>query len=84
MNYGQLPPQRSPEQLQREATARTLVMWSHILGWGGLALLILGSIAAAMLFGATAAGGTAVVGVGAAIVGGVLGQIGRGMQGRVI
>jgi hypothetical protein len=59
-------------------------MWSHILGWGGLGVLVMGTIAAAALFGAAAAGGTAVVGIVAAIVGGILGQIGRAMQGRVI
>lgn len=78
------PPAPSAEQLQRAATARTLVMWSHILGWGGLVVLFVGAIVGGMLFGVAGASGAAGLGLVCAVVGGVLGQIGRGMQGRVI
>jgi hypothetical protein len=65
--------------------ARKLVNLSHIFGWGGLGLLILGPILAASLrLGGKVGGGLAIVGVLSAIAGAILGQIGRAMQGRVI
>ncbi len=64
--------------------ARKLVLWSHILGWGGLGVLIVGSIAGGVLAGPTGAGVGAGIGVVSAVTGAILGQIGRGMQGRVI
>jgi len=76
--------QPSPEQLARQARARTLVNWSHLLGWGGLAMLVVGTSTAGALGGPTPAvviGGISGVSV---IVGAIIGQIGRGMQGRAI
>jgi hypothetical protein len=76
---------QSPQQQQQLATAKKLVNLSHILGWGGIGTLFL----IAPLLGA--ATHSAVVGIGVAAVGGlsavagaIVGQIGRGMQGRVI
>jgi hypothetical protein len=66
------------------ATAKKLVMWSHILGWGGLGVLIVGSIAGGVLAGPTGAGVAAGIGLASAVTGAIIGQVGRGMQGRVI
>jgi membrane protein involved in colicin uptake len=72
----------SPED---EAKAKRLVLISHILGYGGLAMLIFGSIAAGILFeSGPAAGGTAVLGLVMAGIGACIGQVGRAMQGRAI
>ena len=67
-----------------EATAKKLVMWSHILGYGGLGILIVGSIVGGVLAGPTGAGIGAGLGMTSAVTGAILGQIGRGMQGRVL
>ena len=65
-------------------TARKLVFWSQILGWGGLVVLLVGSVVG----GRVAGGSGAAVGVGIGLVsvvtGALIGQVGRGMQGRVI
>lgn len=75
-------PQMSPED---ETKAKRLVLISHILGYGGLAMLIFGSIAAGILFDSgTAAGATALLGLVMAGVGACIGQVGRAMQGRAI
>jgi hypothetical protein len=79
----QLPPP-SPEQLATAARAQKLVNLSHVLGWGGLATLIVGTIFAGVLGGAAAAGVVASVSGLSAIVGAIVGQVGRGMQGRAI
>ncbi|HEU4729522.1 MAG TPA: hypothetical protein VFT22_16595, partial [Kofleriaceae bacterium] len=74
----------TPEQIARQARARTLVNWSHVLGWGGLGVLLVGTSFMGVMFGGAPA---VVIGVLAGIsmvVGAILGQIGRGMQGRVI
>ncbi len=80
-------PQCSPKQIARQEIARTLVIWSHILGWGGLAaLIILPFLVMVATHGergwpiAVAAGASVV----SMIVGATLGQVGRAMQGRVI
>ncbi|MBA2543241.1 MAG: hypothetical protein H0V17_26605 [Deltaproteobacteria bacterium] len=76
-------PQPAPPTDNRQ-TAQKLVNLSHILGWGGLGLLlVLGPV---VLFGVNPTGGLVVMGIGflSAFVGAILGQVGRGMQGRVI
>ena len=71
-------PQRPTDSRQ---TAQKLVNLSHIFGWGGL--IVLGPV---VLFGVNPTGGLVVMGIGflSAFVGAILGQVGRGMQGRVI
>lgn len=73
-----------PERKELE-TARKLVMWSHILGWGGLGLLLVGAAVIGGLTGSITAG-FIVAGLGgaSAVIGAILGQVGRGLQGRVI
>ena len=78
-----LPPP-TPEQLAEQARAQRLVAWSHVLGWGGLGLLVLGAPVCAAFGGATAglvSGGVFAI---AMVAGAIVGQIGRGMQGRAI
>ncbi|HUJ59164.1 MAG TPA: hypothetical protein VLX92_11750 [Kofleriaceae bacterium] len=77
-------PPPSPAQLAHAARARTLVNWSHVLGWGGLGLLVVGSPVMLAAAGGIAAGTLAGLAAIAVVVGAVLGQIGRGMQGRAI
>jgi hypothetical protein len=79
----QLPPP-TPEQLATAAKARKLVNLSHVLGWGGLATLIVGTIFAGAAGGVAAAGVVASVSGVSVIVGAIVGQIGRGLQGRAI
>lgn len=74
----------SAEQLAQQARARTLVNWSHVLGWGGLLVLVVGTSAAAAASGGSAAIVVAALSGLCVIVGAVIGQIGRGMQGRAI
>lgn len=74
----------SAEQLAQQARARMLVNWSHVLGWGGLLVLIFGTGAAAAASGGVAAAVVGVLSGICVIVGAILGQIGRGMQGRAI
>ena len=76
--------QPSPEQLAQQERARKLVNWSHVLGWGGLASLIIGSIAAGGAAGPAGAGVVGGASLISMVVGGIIGQIGRGMQGRAI
>jgi len=85
MPYPPHPGYPYPQQLADQQLAKTLVMWSHILGWGGVAVMFLGAGFAGLAFrSATAASMVAGFGLVAAIVGAVLGQIGRAKQGRVI
>ncbi len=72
------------QYLERQKTAQKLVMLSTIFGWGGIGcLLALGPGLAVAVNGTL---GAAVMGLGliSAIAGAVIGQVGRGMQGRVI
>jgi len=65
--------------------AQTLVKWSHGLGWGGLVFaVIIGPIVGFSLGSPLLALVLAGLGVVSTITGAILGQIGRGMQGRVI
>ena len=60
----------------KAATAKTLVLTSHIMGYGGLLLMIAGGVVGFWVLAGS--------GVLSAIIGAILGQVGRGMQGRVI
>ena len=71
------PPVTQAEDASKAATAKTLVLTSHIMGYGGLLLMIVGVVVG---LGFELAG----IGVLSAIIGAILGQVGRGMQGRVI
>ena len=83
--YPPVPPPPKPE----DPRVRKLIFWSKVLGWGGVAMFVGGSCAGGL---ATRHDpeirviGVVILGVGlvAALVGGILGQVGRGMQGRVI
>lgn len=76
--------QPSPEQLAVQARAQKLVNWSHVLGWGGLVVLVAGTATAGALAGPGAAVVIGVVSGISVVVGAIIGQIGRGMQGRAI
>ncbi len=69
---------------QQRQTAAKLVMLSTIFGWGGLGLLLAAGPALAIAVHGTL--GAVVMGLGlvSAVAGAVVGQVGRGMQGRVI
>ncbi|HTM21068.1 MAG TPA: hypothetical protein VL172_11185 [Kofleriaceae bacterium] len=83
--YGDIPAGSNvPMDPKAARTARTLVLWSHILGWGGVGVLFVGAAVAGVLAGGAAAGIVAGVGITAAVTGAIMGQVGRGMQGRVI
>jgi hypothetical protein len=61
------------------------VSWSHGLGWGGLGFtLVIGPIIGFSLGSPLLALVLAGLGVVSMVTGAILGQIGRGMQGRVI
>lgn len=68
--------------------ARRLIFWSKLLGYGGVLLFVTGSCAGGLARQEPGQGtaGVIVLAVGliAAVVGAVVGQIGRAMQGRVI
>jgi hypothetical protein len=76
--------QQAPVDNAKEAMASKLVNISHIMGYGGLALLIGGPIIGGILGSGMIAGVGAAVGIGSAIIGAIIGQVGRGMQGRAI
>ena len=80
---GAVMPQ-APVNSAKEATAKKLVLASHILGYGGLVVLFGGSIIAGIVIGGGAAGISAIIGLAMAIIGAIVGQVGRGMQGRAI
>ena len=88
--YGQPHPQPYPPSVRPEdPRARRLIFWSRLLGWGGVALFIGGSCAGGLARREeppAATLGFIVMGAGlvAAVAGGIIGQIGRAMQGRVI
>ena len=73
-----------PILVERAARARKLVVASHVLGWGGLAVALFGG--GGMSAAAGIGPGFAVGGLGMvlAIVGAIIGQVGRGLQGRAI
>ncbi|MEJ7597721.1 MAG: hypothetical protein WKG01_07425 [Kofleriaceae bacterium] len=75
-----------PDDARRQAEqARKLVNLSHLLGYGGLgAMLVLGPLLGYALHSIMV--GLVIVGFGgvSAVGGAIVGQIGRGMQGRVI
>ncbi len=71
-------------QHENAQTARKLVIWSHILGWGGLAILLVGSVIGGRIAGGTGAAVGVGIGLVSAVTGALLGQVGRGMQGRVV
>jgi len=70
-------------------TAVRLVRWSGILGWGGLGLFFVGGGGGLVASRYVMEMGVipsfaAAVGLTATVVGAILGQVGRAMQGRVI
>jgi len=80
----QLQHAQQAHQLEKQRTAQKLVMLSTIFGWGGVGcLLALGPGVAIAVNGML---GAVIMGLGliSAIAGAVIGQVGRGMQGRVI
>ena len=85
-DYSPRPTSQMPEATStaNSQTAKTMIVFSNICGWGGLALLFL----LCPLFAVVGASEFAVVlgslGFLSACVGAILGQIGRGMQGRVL
>jgi hypothetical protein len=82
---GYVPPHMmDPMLAARAVRARKLVVASHVLGWGGLALALVGGTG--MGAAAGVGPGFAVGGIGMllAVVGAILGQVGRGLQGRAI
>lgn len=75
----------TPEQQAQAAKAKKLVNWSHVLGWGGLGLMFVGSIFVGIVAeSAEPVMVTAGLGFVLAIAGAIVGQVGRGMQGRVL
>jgi len=79
----QMAPQK-PVDPKKEALAKKLVIASHILGYGGLVLMIGGCVLTAAINNETAGIVVIVLGLLCAIVGAIIGQVGRGMQGRAI
>lgn len=73
-----------PNTERERQLAAKLVMLSHIFGWGGIGFLFL--LGPVLLATVNVPLGGIVCGLGAlaALAGGILGQVGRGMQGRVI
>ena len=70
---------------EKERKAKTLVMWSHVLGWGGILFMFLVGPAIGVTSNNWVLGGTLIVlGLVGAIAGAIVGQIGRAMQGRII
>ncbi len=77
----------TPEELARAQSAHRQVVLSRWLGWGGLAVLFVGPLVAVMLTRGRMPelyGSLAGVGLMMAIVGAIVGQIGRAKQNRVI
>ncbi len=73
-----------PEVAAQHAKAEKLVKLSQRMGWGGLGMLVVGSSIAAIAVGPAAAGAVAIASGVSVLVGAVIGQVGRGMQGRAI
>lgn len=74
----------APAMVEQDAKAQNLVKWSQRLGWGGLAMLTLGTTVAGIAIGPAAAIGVGLASGASVLVGAVVGQVGRGMQGRAI
>ncbi len=75
------PPAKSAADVQ---TAKKIIVWSRILGWGGLGLVFV--LCPISVVAGAEEGGVLIATLGflSAIAGAVLGQIGRAMQGRVL
>jgi hypothetical protein len=73
-----------PAMVEAHAKGENLVKWSQRLGWGGLATLVVGSTIAGIAIGPAAAVAVGVASGASVLVGAVVGQVGRGMQGRAI
>jgi len=71
-------------QPEDNPTARKLVTASHILGYGGLVVLIFGPVVGWGLGSGILSGIAATSGILMAVIGAIIGQVGRGMQGRAI
>jgi hypothetical protein len=70
---------------QQAAKARSLVKFSNWMGWGGILLLFVGAPALGFAANSPVAGGVvAGVAIICCVVGAIVGQVGRGMQGRVV
>jgi hypothetical protein len=79
------PEIKTPEMLKEERTAQNLVTASHWLGWGGLFMMfILGPTVGIAADSSTLGGSVSGLGFVCALVGAIIGQVGRGMQGRAI
>ena len=79
------PQQQAQQQAETARKAQGLVNLSTIFGWGGLGFLFV--LAPTIGIGLhTGTGALAIAGIGAisAFVGAIVGQVGRGMQGRVL
>ena len=73
-----------PAMIEQEAKAQKLVKLSQRLGWGGIAMLTVGTTIAALTIGAPAAVVVGVASGASVLAGAIVGQVGRGMQGRAI
>ena len=84
--FGPAMPQmaQAPVDPKKEALAKKLVIASHILGYGGLVMMIGGCVLSAATKGGTLGIVVVVLGLVGAIVGAIIGQVGRGMLGRAI
>ncbi len=77
----------TPEDLAQAESARRQVVLSHWLGWGGLAILFMGPIIVAILTRGQMPrvyGIVAGLGLAMAVIGAIVGQIGRAKQNRVV
>lgn len=84
-----MPPMQDPAAAhaareQQRLTAAKLVMLSTIFGWGGIGLLLVVGPALAIAVNGMLGGIVIGLGLVSAVAGAVIGQVGRGMQGRVI
>jgi hypothetical protein len=83
-----------PMEKPVDPRAQRLVTISHWLGWGGILLLFIGGPAAGIIASVNAGRGSSapmaigsvisLIGLLSAIIGAIVGQVGRGMQGRVV
>jgi hypothetical protein len=73
-----------PAMVAQQASAQRLVSWSQRLGWGGLGMLFIATPVAGATLGLAAAAVVGVASGASVLVGAIVGQVGRGMQGRAI